>query len=128
MRASAVSAARKSGVDVSRLGEELLRYRVRNNVSLHDIQGDVDVSPSSLSRIERGVGEPDFATLAKIAEFVGQPVDAFLSTNAGKIVHYDDATTADKIAAALWADQKLSPLARRALRDLMAAALENTNL
>lgn len=110
-------------LDVRRLANELRRHRERLGLSMDELELVLDISKSTLSRVERRSGKPDMPTIAGLARCLGQPIDAFLTGNAGKIVHYPDAPLMDKIAAALYADQTLTMKARNALLDLMEAAL-----
>ncbi|MGA3295247.1 MAG: helix-turn-helix transcriptional regulator [Candidatus Acidiferrales bacterium] len=52
------------------LGRRLFDFRLRRNVSLRDAAKAIEMDPTALSRIERGLRQPGRMTAAKIREFM----------------------------------------------------------
>lgn len=109
-------------IDTRRLSCEITRYRTKRGMSLDDF--GPEHNKLTLSRMERCEGMPDAGTIAQIASTLGLPIDAFLTANRGRVVHYADAPLIEIIAAVVEADQTLTDRGRNALIDLMTAALE----
>jgi transcriptional regulator with XRE-family HTH domain len=64
------------------LGKRIRALRVERHLTLEDVSGESGVSVGSLSQIERGIGNPSFNTLVKIAHSLGIPVGRLLDTAA----------------------------------------------
>ncbi|HEV7700313.1 MAG TPA: helix-turn-helix transcriptional regulator [Pyrinomonadaceae bacterium] len=109
-------------IDTARLSSELRRHRRSRDLSLDDLVVP-GVSKSTLSRIERCEGVPDADVLAHVALALDKPLGTFLTANRGKIVHYSDAPTIERIAAVLHADASISEAARNAILDLLTVAV-----
>src|SRR5687768_5469568 len=56
------------------LSQRVQRLRQQRGLSLEDLAGAADVSASFLSQLERGVGNPSFLTLTKIARALAVPI------------------------------------------------------
>lgn len=62
-------------IPVKQLGAELRRVRKEKGLSLRDVKEITGISPSTLSRIERG-HIPDVAVIGDLADFLGVTVQA----------------------------------------------------
>lgn len=60
---------------LDQLKEELRKRRAEEGLSLRDVEAATGISPSTLSRIERG-HIPDLALIAKLADWLGVNVQA----------------------------------------------------
>ncbi len=70
----AVEAPADPHATLSRLSQRIQRLRQQRGLSLEELAGISDVSASFLSQLERGVGNPSFLTLTKVAKALGIPV------------------------------------------------------
>lgn len=52
---------------VKTLGNKLRARRMELSITIEELAAKADVSPGSISQIERGIGNPSFMTLARIA-------------------------------------------------------------
>lgn len=59
------------------VGELVRRLRAEANFSIATLAASADLSPGLLSQIERGMGNPSFTTLIKLAHALGVPVGRF---------------------------------------------------
>ena len=59
---------------LSRLSERVQRLRQQRGLSLEELAAASDVSASFLSQLERGIGNPSFLTLTKIARALSTPI------------------------------------------------------
>ena len=55
------------------LGRQVRRLRRERDLSQEDLAGAADISRSNVSDLERGIKEPRFMTLFRIAEALGVP-------------------------------------------------------
>lgn len=62
----------------------LRQWRKTNRKTLADVAGEVGVTPSHLSEIERGINEPSLALAAKLSRGTGIPIDDFVKTEAAQ--------------------------------------------
>lgn len=62
-------------IPVHQLGAELRKVRKEKELSLRDVEKATGISPSTLSRIERG-HVPDFSVIERLAAFLGVSVQA----------------------------------------------------
>jgi transcriptional regulator with XRE-family HTH domain len=67
-----------SDESLRRVGQRIKELRSRRNWKLADLSASSGVSVGSLSEIERGLANPSFMTLVKIAHSLGVPVVALL--------------------------------------------------
>lgn len=52
------------------IGKLVREHRAQRNINLREAAEEAHVSPSTLSRIERGVATPDLATLRRLEEWM----------------------------------------------------------
>lgn len=117
-------------INVVELGEYIKRKRQDDKLSLRQVAAATRVSPATLSRIENGVGTPDSATLARLASWLGIPLDRLmkgsLMTSAIEgsepIIYYPSESTPDIVEAHLRADPNLKPETAKALAELFRVA------
>lgn len=106
--------AERSLVRLEELAESLRNGRKeRDNVTLAEAAQQIGVSAATLSRIEQEKFVPKYDTLAKICEWLGEPVERYLEIIAPPVVEGD---TLKEIEVHLRADKKLS---RGSARELM---------
>lgn len=113
-------------IDVKELGEYVKRKRQEDGLSLREVSTVTGVSPATLSRIENGIGIPDSTTLARLAGWLGIPLDrlmkgALLPTDTEHEVVYRESTP-DIVEAHLRADPSLKPETAKALSELFRVA------
>lgn len=113
-----------ASIDNQKVGHAFARRRERLGFSLDEIEAEIGIGKSTLSRIERGIGHIDTDTLVIVCRWLRLPARSFVSTNSAMIVYYRDASTIEKITATLDADPALDRDSRDALVDLMAAAIK----
>lgn len=65
------------------VGELVRRLRSEANYSIATLAASADLSPGLLSQIERGMGNPSFTTLIKLAHALGVPVGRFFVSENG---------------------------------------------
>lgn len=76
-RASGVSSVEpppSNAETLARLSDRIQRARQQRGLSLEELAASSDVSASFLSQLERGVGNPSFVTLTKIARALAVPI------------------------------------------------------
>jgi transcriptional regulator with XRE-family HTH domain len=103
---------------IARIGALVKAKRRERDVSLRVAALECGVSPSTLSRLERGASAslPEADTLAKLATWFKMPVDALLRASAGpEPTDGPSLTIPDVVEARLRADKRLSPDAAHAL-------------
>ncbi len=71
----------RSGVKTvrQRVGPTLRSMRLRKGLSLNDLASEAEISPSHLSRIERGLTVPSYDVLDKIAIALGSDLTSLRS-------------------------------------------------
>lgn len=114
-------------IDVNELGEYVKRKRQEDGLSLREVSAATGVSAATLSRIENGKGIPDSTTLARLAGWLGIPLDRLMK---GALLPADPEisetvyreSTPDILEAHLRADPSLTPEAARALSELLRVA------
>jgi transcriptional regulator with XRE-family HTH domain len=116
-------------INVVELGELLKRHRQKEKLSLRAVADATGVSASTLSRVENGVGTPDSPTLARLAQFLGVPLERLMSgsllstTDAGEpVVYFPTESTPSIVEAHLRADKNLGPDTAKALAELFRVA------
>ncbi|HEX8185146.1 MAG TPA: helix-turn-helix transcriptional regulator, partial [Blastocatellia bacterium] len=65
-------------LNIVELGEYVKRKRQEEKLSLRQVATNINVSASTLSRIENGIGVPDSATLARLATWLGIPLERLM--------------------------------------------------
>jgi transcriptional regulator with XRE-family HTH domain len=115
-------------VNTSELGRAIKRHREELKMSLRDVADEIEVSASTLSRIENGTGKPDADNIARITRWLDMPVDRVMNNRPGKdvepVVYYPHEATPEIVEAHLRADKKLSPETAKALSELFRVAYQ----
>ena len=117
-------------INVVELGELLKRKRQDDGRSLREVASATGVSASTLSRVENGIGTPDSATLARLAQWVGVPLERLMTgailqnqeANDQRVVYYPTESTPSIVEAHLRADKNLKPETAKALAELFRVA------
>ena len=120
-------------INVAELGEYVKRQRQRLGLSLREVATTTGVSASTLSRVENGVGTPDSATLARLAQWLGIPLERLMSGSlmaaassdasaADPVVYFPTESTPNIVEAHLRADKNLRPETAKALAELFRVA------
>lgn len=117
-------------INVVELGEYVKRQRQRLGMSLREVASGTGVSASTLSRVENGVGTPDSATLARLAQWLGVPLERLMSgsllaaqeSSADPVVYFPTESTPNIVEAHLRADKNLKPDTAKALAELFRVA------
>lgn len=114
---AAFEQAERSLVRLDELAESLKKARKeRDGLTLAEAAVQIGLSPATLSRIEQAKYVPKYETLAKICEWLGEPVDTYLEILTPPSASGD---TLSEIALHLRADKKLSKEAARELIDII---------
>lgn len=116
-------------VEYSVLAEMVRRYRASRGLSLRDAASECRISPSTLSRIERGSARPDLDTVQLVTTWIGVEMDKVLSIKAAprppvraRRTNHQMASTIAQVEVHLRADPSLTDEAARALTDILQAA------
>jgi len=123
-------------LNIVELGEYVKRKRQDEKLSLREVATKINVSASTLSRIENGIGVPDSATLARLASWLGIPLERLmrgtLLTEAAMmdanepfvepVIYYPTESMPNIVEAHLRADKNLSPDMAKALAELFRVA------
>jgi transcriptional regulator with XRE-family HTH domain len=116
-------------INVAELGELVKRQRQRVGLSLREVAQTTGVSASTLSRVENGVGTPDSATLARLAQWLGVPLERLMSgalltqpEAVEPVVYFPTESTPSIVEAHLRADKNLKPDTAKALAELFRVA------
>ena len=96
--------------------ERLRRARKRRNLSLRQVADEIDVSPSTLSRLERGA-QPDLETVHKLIEWLELDRNAVFRSAPAKAKD-----TTQQVEVLLRADKNLDPRTARALASIFKTA------
>ena len=126
----------ESALNIVELGEYVKRKRQDEKLSLRQVANKIQVSASTLSRIENGIGIPDSATLARLAAWLGIPLErlmrgSFLGEGTERIsaetvmepvIYYPTESTPNIVEAHLRADRNLKPDMAKALAELFRVA------
>jgi transcriptional regulator with XRE-family HTH domain len=96
--------------DLARIGALVKAKRRKTGLGLRASAAQCGVSPSTLSRLERGDSSslPDADTLTKLAAWLGTTVAALLSEKSKPLVD-PKLTTPEVVEVHLRADKRLSP-------------------
>lgn len=125
-------------LNIVELGEYVKRKRQEERLSLRQVAININVSAPTLSRIENGIGVPDSATLARLASWLGMPLERLMrgslltesaegepSENWSEpVIYYPSESTPTIIEAHLRADRKLNPETAKALAELFRVAYQ----
>lgn len=122
-------------LNIVELGEYVKRKRQDEKLSLRDVAHKINVSASTLSRIENGIGTPDSATLARLASWLGIPLERLMrgslmegvSGEASEslqepVIYFPTESTPNIVEAHLRADRNLNPEMAKALAELFRVA------
>ncbi len=122
-------------LDIVELGEYVKRKREDEKLSLRDVAQKINVSASTLSRIENGIGTPDSATLARLAAWLGIPLERLMRGSlmesvvgrspeevAEPVIYFPTEPTPNIVEAHLRADRNLKPEMAKALAELFRVA------
>ncbi len=115
----------ESLINTADLGKAIKRRREELKLSLRDVADVVDVSASTLSRIENGTGRPDADNIARLSQWLNMPVDRLFrqqSSAVEPVIYYPHEATPEIIDAHLRADKNLSPETANALSELFRVA------
>jgi len=74
MRPPSIRQQTEHSETLARLSQSIQSYRKQKNLKLEDLAAISDISISSLSQLERGLGNPSFLTLTKIAKALSIPL------------------------------------------------------
>ena len=123
-------------LNIVELGEYVKRKRQEDKLSLRDVAIKINVSASTLSRIENGIGTPDSATLARLASWLGIPLERLMKGSllngieegaraevyTEPVIYYPTESTPNIVEAHLRADRNLKPEMAKALAELFRVA------
>jgi len=108
--------------DYQLIRDRLVQTRERNRITLRQAGQMVGVSAATLSRFERGAGNPDLPTLDRLIEWLGLDRAAvFAPAKKGK---KKDPGTPEQVAVLLRADRNLDAGTAQALSSLFKAAYQ----
>ena len=115
-----------SFINTVELGKAIKRRREELGLSLRDVADIIEVSASTLSRIENGTGRPDADNIARISQWLDMPVDRVMnkqsSDSVEPVIYYPHEATPEIVSAHLRADKNLSPETAEALSELFRVA------
>lgn len=117
----------ESLINTADLGKAIKRRREELKLSLRDVADVVDVSASTLSRIENGTGRPDADNIARLTQWLNIPVDRLIrqqSSDVEPVIYYPHEATPEIIDAHLRADRNLTPETANALSELFRVAYQ----
>ena len=120
-------------LNIVELGEYVKRKRLEEKLSLRQVATNISVSASTLSRIENGIGVPDSATLARLAAWLGIPLERLMrgslvetgetaEAHLEPVIYYPTESTPSIVEAHLRADRNLKPDMAKALAELFRVA------
>lgn len=125
----------ESALNIAELGEYVKRKREEEKLSLRQVALKVNVSASTLSRIENGIGAPDSPTLARLASWLGIPLErlmrgslmgdvseSLMASPTEPVIYYPTESTPNIVEAHLRADRNLKPETAKALAELFRVA------
>jgi transcriptional regulator with XRE-family HTH domain len=123
-------------LNIVELGEYVKRKRQEEKLSLRQVAININVSASTLSRIENGIGVPDSPTLARLASWLGMPLERLMrgslmgengevataDSHVEPVIYYPTESTPSIVEAHLRADRNLKPDMAKALAELFRVA------
>lgn len=109
-------------LQIRALGERLRRERKKRKVTLRTLAAEIMVSPSTLSRIERGEEiVPDTRTLTSITRWLNLPLEQFMHTRSPS---ESEIALPDRVEMHLRADRHLGAEAADRLASMFRLAYE----
>src|SRR5215471_2712596 len=93
-------------LNIVELGEYVKRKREEDKMSLRDVAKHINVSASTLSRIENGIGVPDSATLARLASWLGMPLERLMR---GSLIETGDADSESYLEPVIYYPTESTP-------------------
>jgi transcriptional regulator with XRE-family HTH domain len=112
-------------INTADLGKAIKRRREELKLSLRDVADVVDVSASTLSRIENGTGRPDADNIARLTQWLDMPVDRLIrqgTSDVEPVIYYPHEPVPEIVEAHLRADKNLSKETAQALSELFRVA------
>lgn len=95
-------------IDPASLARRVRDRRLSTNKGIREAAADADISPATLSRIERGDYVPGRENLLKIASWLGITLDDLTAGGQAAKHHGEPESTPEAVAIHLRADRKLS--------------------
>ncbi len=99
-------------IDQESVRTALIHYRKDNGLSLREVGRLTGISPTTMSRLSRGVGILDMNNLCRLAQFVGLPINGYEC----------DGNTLPNIKAAIDRDDNLGAGSKETLFEIMSVA------
>jgi transcriptional regulator with XRE-family HTH domain len=114
-------------INTPELGRALQQRRAELGLSLAAVGFETGISKSTLSRVERGIGQPDASVVAAVTAFLNVPIDRVMGStpddkNRKPVVYYPNESTPDIVQAHLNADPGVGPKEAIALGELFRVA------
>ena len=115
-------------LNIVEMGEYVKRKREDEKLSLRDVATRINVSASTLSRIENGTGKPDADNIARLAAWLDMPIQRVMhpglrdAADAKPVIYYPHESTPEIVEAHLRADRHLTPQTAKALSELFRVA------
>lgn len=100
--------------------ERLRRARRQRGLSLREVAEEIVVSPSTLSRLERGTGTPDLPTVNKLIGWLELDRDAVFGVRTKKA----EKTTPASVEVLLRDDKNLDPKTAKTLAKIFKTAYQ----
>jgi transcriptional regulator with XRE-family HTH domain len=108
-------------IDTVELGHAVKRRRAELKMNLRDLAALIEVSASTLSRIECGIGKPDADNIFRITNWLNTPADRFLLNKEKKpLIYYPSESTPEMVRAVLAIDGRLSERTAMMLGDVFS--------
>ncbi len=106
------------------LGAALRRARKDRGLSLREVENETGISFATLARIERQVGSPTPANLAKIVDWLNIPIARIMPAADGEqpAVFYPNEKTPDIVQAYIDRDPNLTEEQKRGLAEFFRVA------
>lgn len=109
-------------ISVEQLGPELSRIRKERGLSLRDVAGEIKISASTLSRIERG-SRPDLDVVERVARYLGVSIAS--GAQPSRTAQSDD-DVVRVVEVHLRANKRLSVQAAQSIAETVRLILANT--
>lgn len=90
-------------------------HRIGNGLTLRQAAEQCGITASTLSRIERGVGDPDTLTMRRLSEWAGVPLELALDMPAPQ-------QSFGELLAFIATDGNIAPRYREQLQEIVATA------
>ena len=101
--------------------EKLRRARRQRGLSLREVAEEIDVSPSTLSRLERGSGNPDLPTVNKLVRWLDVDRDAVFGVRRAT---REERSTPAAVEVLLRADKNIDPKTAKTLARIFRTAYQ----